>query len=301
MTIKSQKKCGYVALVGRPNAGKSSLLNRFVGEKISIITHKAQTTRSCIRAFAIYQETQIIFIDTPGLFTAKKTIDKSMFSAAIKAINDADIVLYVKDSCTIFDESETEILEQCIKHSNKLCLILNKIDKLSREKLLPLCNEITQSYNFDKVFMVSAKTNNGISDIFPYINNNLPQMNWLYPEEEIAEMPQRFFLAEITREKLILNLHDEIPYALTVETDKCKKLKNKRMRIEQTIYVERQSQKKIVIGHKGALLKHIGSLARVEMQDFLRCDVVDLFLFVKISPDWQNKIQHYKAMALDMV
>jgi GTP-binding protein Era len=290
--------CGYVAIVGAPNAGKSTLLNRLVGAKVSIVSKKVQTTRARITAIAVEGVAQIIFLDTPGIFTPKRRLDRAMVSAAWSGIDDADAVLLLVDAGRGYDDESRAIVAALKTRKRQVLLALNKIDTVPRDKLLGLAKTLNDDYPFEQTFMISAEKGSGVDDVRSALARRMPAGPWLYPEDQLADVPMRFLAAEITREQVYRALHDELPYAITVETEKWTDQKDGAARIEQVIFVERDSQKKIVLGEGGQMIKRIGAKAREEMQvQFDR--KVHLFLFVKVREDWGDDPERYEAMGLD--
>lgn len=299
MTAEQETRCGYVAIVGAPNAGKSTLLNQLVGAKISIVSSKVQTTRARITAIAMEGTTQIVFVDTPGIFRPKRRLDRAMVSAAWSGIDEADAVLLLIDAAKGFDDESREIVE-ALQHRKRpnVLLALNKIDAIPREKLLGLAQTLNEAYPFDQTFMISALKGSGVDDVRRALARLMPAGPYLYPEDQLADVPMRFLAAEITREQVYRALHDELPYAITVETENWKDQKDGAARIEQVIFVEREGQKKIVLGEKGSMIKRIGAAARKEMErQFERR--VHLFLFVKVREDWGDDPERYEAMGLE--
>lgn len=299
MTDAQNTRCGYVAIIGAPNAGKSTLLNQLVGAKVSIVSSKVQTTRARITAIAMENTTQIVFIDTPGIFRPKRRLDRAMVSAAWSGIDEADAVLLLIDASKGFDDESRDIVE-ALQHRKRpnVLLALNKVDAIAREKLLGLAKTLNDAYPFEQTFMISAMKGSGVDDVRRTLAKLMPEGPYLYPEDQLADVPMRFLAAEITREQVYRALHDELPYAITVETENWKDQKDGAARIEQVIFVERDGQKKIVLGEKGAMIKRIGAAARKEMeQQFERR--VHLFLFVKVREDWGDDPERYEAMGLD--
>ncbi|HLT75991.1 MAG TPA: GTPase Era [Ferrovibrio sp.] len=299
MTAEQETRCGYVAIVGAPNAGKSTLLNQLVGAKISIVSSKVQTTRARITAIAMEGTTQIVFVDTPGIFRPKRRLDRAMVSAAWSGIDEADAVLLLIDAAKGFDDESREIVE-ALQHRKRpnVLLALNKIDAIPRERLLGLARTLNEAYPFDQTFMISALKGSGVDDVRRALARLMPAGPYLYPEDQLADVPMRFLAAEITREQVYRALHDELPYAITVETENWKDQKDGAARIEQVIFVEREGQKKIVLGEKGSMIKRIGAAARKEMErQFERR--VHLFLFVKVREDWGDDPERYEAMGLE--
>ncbi|MEF2071951.1 GTPase Era [Consotaella aegiceratis] len=292
-------RSGFVALIGAPNAGKSTLVNQLVGTKVSIVTHKVQTTRALVRGIAIRGRTQIVFVDTPGVFRPKRRLDRAMVRTAWGGAKDADIVLAIVDADRGVSEEVEAILQRLKEVRQPLVLLLNKVDRMKRERLLALTSEITaRGVQFDRVFMISALTGSGCDDVMDYLAEALPEGPWYYPEDQISDLPLRQLAAEITREKLYLRLHQELPYASHVETERWEERPDGSVRIEQTIYVERDSQKRIVLGHKGETIKAIGQQARVEIAEAAD-QPVHLFLFVKVRENWGDDPERYREMGLD--
>ncbi len=291
-------RSGFVALIGAPNAGKSTLVNQLVGTKVSIVTHKVQTTRALVRGIAIRDRTQIVFVDTPGIFAPKRRLDRAMVKTAWSGAKDADLVLAIVDADRGVNEEVETILERMKDVRQPKALLLNKVDRMKRERLLALTQEIAARVEFDRVFMISALTGSGCDDLMGWLAETLPPGPWYYPEDQISDLPLRQLAAEITREKLYLRLHQELPYASTVETELWETKPDGSVRIEQTIYVERDSQKAIVLGHKGETIKAIGQSARKEIAEAAEAKV-HLFLFVKVRENWGDDPERYREMGLD--
>ncbi|NIJ39992.1 GTP-binding protein Era [Parvibaculum indicum] len=291
-------RAGFVAIIGAPNAGKSTLLNQLVGSKVAIVTHKVQTTRARIRGIAIEGNAQIVFVDTPGIFKPKRRLDRAMVDAAWGGAKDSDQVLLLIDIQKGITEEVRAILKSLEDSQRKVLLALNKIDGVPHAKLLEMAQELNETGLFSDIFMISALTGDGVGDLRRHVAALMPEGPWLYPEDQIADVPMRSLAAEITREKAYLRLHDELPYALTVETESWEEKKDGSIRIQQVIYVERDSQKKIVLGKGGQSIKTIGQLAREEMQELLETKV-HLFLFVKVRENWGNDRERFGAMGLD--
>jgi GTPase len=291
--------CGYVAIVGAPNAGKSTLLNRMVGAKVSIVSKKVQTTRARITAIGMEGDVQIIFLDTPGIFAPKRRLDRAMVNAAWSGIEEADAVLLLVDAERGFDDESRAIVEALKdRKRNNVLLALNKVDAVQREKLLGLAKTLSEAYDFERIFMISAEKGTGVDDVRADLAKRMPAGAWLYPEDQLADVPMRFLAAEITREQVYRSLHDELPYAITVETENWKDQKDGSARIDQVIFVERESQKKIVLGEKGQMIKRVGAFARKIMEEQFERRV-HLFLFVKVREDWGDDPERYEAMGLD--
>ena len=290
-------RCGFVTLIGAPNAGKSTITNDFVGSKVSIVSPKAQTTRTTIKGIGIYQNTQIIFQDTPGIFKPKRRLDRSMVASAWSGAKDGDILVLVVDAKRGFDSETRAIIDELNKQSVKAVLVLNKIGMVAKNKLLPLAAELNEYGNFSETFMVSATTGENIDVFYQYLADNLPVSPWYYPEEQMSDMPLKLLAAEVVREKLFLMLQQEIPYALTVEPELWDRRDDGSVKAEMTIYVEREGQKKIVIGQSGQMIKKIGEKARKELEDLLECRV-HLFLFVKVRENWVEDPARYSDWGL---
>lgn len=291
-------RSGFVALLGAPNAGKSTLVNQLVGTKVSIVTHKVQTTRALVRGIATRDRTQIVFVDTPGVFNPKRRLDRAMVKTAWGGAKDADIVLPIIDADRGVNEEVEAILGRLAEVKQPKVLLLNKVDRIKRDRLLGLTQEITAKAEFERVFMISALTGSGCDDLMDFLAQRLPEGPWYYPEDQISDLPLRQLAAEITREKLYLRLHQELPYSSTVETELWEQKPDGSVRIEQTIYVERDSQKAIVLGHKGETIKAIGSAARKEITEAAE-QKVHLFLFVKVRENWGDDPERYREMGLD--
>lgn len=291
-------RCGFVALVGAPNAGKSTLVNRLVGVKVSIVSHKVQTTRALVRGLVIHEGAQIVFVDTPGIFAPKRRLDRAMVSTAWGGATDADVIALLVDAKKGLDDDNLAILARLAEAPRKKVLILNKIDAVPREKLLAMAQEAAARVSFDRVFMVSAKTGDGVSDLPAYFAEEMPLGPWLYPSDDVSDLPMRALAAEITREKLFARLHDELPYASTVETDKWEEREDGSVKIDQTIFVERETQKRIVIGKGGQTIKAISTEARKELVEILDRGV-HLFLFVKVRENWGDDPERYREMGLE--
>ena len=289
---------GFVALLGAPNAGKSTLVNQLVGTKVSIVTHKVQTTRALVRGIAIRDRTQIVFVDTPGVFAPKRRLDRAMVRTAWSGARDADIVLTIIDADRGISDDVEAIFARLAEVGQQKVLLLNKVDRIQRDKLLGLTAEITARVDFAEVFMISALTGSGCDDLMDYLARTLPEGPWYYPADQISDLPLRQLSAEITREKLFLRLHQELPYSSHVETELWEARPDGSVRIEQTIYVERDSQKRIVIGAKGETIKAIGQAARKEIMEAAD-QKVHLFLFVKVRENWGDDPERYREMGLD--
>ena len=291
-------RCGFVALIGAPNAGKSTLLNALVGSKISIVTPKVQTTRALIRGIAMEGAAQLIFVDTPGIFAPRRRLDRAMVGSAWGSTQDADIVALLIDSQKGEQADEEAILRGLADVRAPKVLVLNKVDLVEKPKLLTLAQSVNERAAFAATFMVAARSGDGVDDLKRYFAAHVPPGPWLYPEDQISDAPLRQLAAEITREKLYLRLHQELPYQSTVETEVWKELKDGAVRIEQTIYVERESQRKIVLGKGGQAIKAIGAAARAEIAAAIE-HPVHLFLFVKVREGWGDDPERYREMGLE--
>lgn len=291
-------RCGFAAVIGAPNAGKSTLVNALVGAKVSIVTHKAQTTRARMRGIAIEGASQIILVDTPGIFAPKRRLDRAMVDTAWTEAREADVVVLVADALRGFDDLVDPIVEAARGLTMPVALALNKVDKAPKEKLLALADEASKRLSPERIFMVSALSGDGVDDVRTYLAGRMPPGVWLFPEDQIADAPLRQWAAEITREKLFMRLHEELPYASAVETTDWKALRDGSVRIDQTIFVERESQKKIVLGAKGQTIKQISMEARREISDALETPA-HLFLFVKVRENWADDPERYREMGLE--
>ncbi len=293
-------RAGFVALIGEPNAGKSTLLNRMVGADVAIVTHKVQTTRTRIRGIAIEGNAQIVLVDTPGLFQPRRRLDRAMVTAAWGGAADADIVVLLVEAHRGLTNGMTAILDS-LRHGSgraSVALAINKIDRVKRIALLSLAEELNGSFPFARSFMISAKNGDGVDDLRRWLAEELPEGPWLYPEDQVADMPLRMIAAEITRKALTLRLHQELPYQLTVETDSWDTNLDGSVRIEQVIYVARDGHKGIVLGKKGEMVKVVGQLARREIAEFLDCKV-HLFLTVKVRRNWLDEAERFREMGLE--
>ena len=291
-------RAGFVALIGAPNAGKSTLLNRLVGSKVSIVTHKVQTTRALVRGIGMHGTAQIIFVDTPGIFAPKRRLDRAMVTTAWGGAADADLVALLIDARKGLTDEVNAILQKLAVAPMKKVLILNKVDVCSRDSLLELAKAANDAVAFERTFMVSALTGDGTDDLLDYLTAEMPEGPWLYPEDQVSDLPMRWLAAEVTREKLMLRLHEELPYASTVETESWTDTKDGGVRIEQVIYVARESQRKIVLGKGGSSIKAISMAARKELAEMLG-QPVHLFLFVKVRSNWADDPERYREMGLD--
>ncbi len=293
-------RAGFIALIGEPNAGKSTLLNKMVGAKVSIVTHKVQTTRARIRGVAMEGDSQLVFVDTPGLFQPRRRLDRAMVAAAWGGAADADIVVLLIEANRGLTEGVERILEGLsdIGKGRKVALAINKIDRVEAPVLLGLSKTMNDRYPFVETFMISAERGHGVDTLRGWLGGELPEGPWLYPEDQIADLPMRMIAAEMTREKLILRLHQELPYQLTVETENWEERKDGSARIDQLIYVIRDGHKGIVLGSKGETIKSVSKAAREELEEFLGRKV-HLFLQVKVRPNWLDEAERYTEMGLE--
>ncbi len=293
-------RAGFVALIGEPNAGKSTLLNRMVGAKVSIVTHKVQTTRARIRGVAMEGDSQIVFVDTPGLFKPRRRLDRAMVAAAWGGAADADVVVLMIEAHRRVTEGVERILEGLaeIGKGRTVALAINKIDRVEAPALLSLTQDLNERYDFAETFMISAEKGYGVEALRGWLAAQLPEGPWLYPEDQIADLPMRMIAAEMTREKLTLRLHQELPYQLTVETESWDERKDGSARVDQIIYVSRDGHKGIVLGNKGETIKSVSKAARAELTEFLG-RTVHLFLQVKVRENWQEEAERYAEMGLD--
>lgn len=291
-------RSGFVALIGATNAGKSTLVNHLVGAKVSIVSHKVQTTRAIVRGIAIHDNAQIVFMDTPGIFKPRRRLDRAMVTTAWGGAKDADVILLLIDSERALTGDVQQILEGLKEVKQPKILALNKIDRVRPEDLLKLAAAANEAVPFERTFMISATTGSGCKDLMDYLAAKLPEGPWYYPEDQISDLPMRQLAAEITREKLFLRLHQELPYSSHVETEKWEERKDGSVRIEQVIYVERDSQKKIALGKNGEAIKSISMASRREISEILE-QPVHLFLFVKVRENWGDDPERFREMGLD--
>ena len=295
-------RCGFVTLLGEPNVGKSTLINAFTGSKVSIVTHKAQTTRARVRGIVIEENTQIIMVDTPGLFTPKGNLEKAMVSEAWSAASDSDVKLVLIDATKRFSDGVKNMLKgvfRCKEKNTFIALVINKIDLLRTQKLLAISKEMNSLFEFDATFMISSLKKSGIEELKQWLVNKLPEGPWLYPRDQVADFPQKIYAAEVTREKLFLRLHQELPYNLTVEPDSWITRADNTVRIEQTIFVSHKRHKAMIIGSRGEVIKSISIAARAEIEDFL-CKRVHLFLRVKVRENWLSDPLRFTNMGLNL-
>jgi GTP-binding protein Era len=292
-------RCGFVALIGAPNAGKSTLLNALVGQKVSIVSRKAQTTRALVRAIAVEGSAQIIFVDTPGIFVPKRRLDRAMVTSAWSGAEDADVVAFLVDARKGLDGEAAAILDRLAGEPRRKLLLLNKVDALGgKSALIPLSAKLNERLAFEETFMISALTGDGIAELRRAFASRMPPGPWHYPEDQLSDMPMRMMAAEITREKIYDRLHEELPYRSTVETTSWEAARGGAVRIEQTIYVEREGQRKIMLGKGGQTIKAIGAAARRELEEIIEARV-HLFLFVKVRENWSEDPERYREMGLE--
>jgi len=303
MTPAAEQRAGFVAIVGAPNVGKSTLLNSLVGTKVSIVSPKVQTTRSRVLGICIEGPAQVIFIDTPGIFKPRRRLDRAMVAAAWGGAGDADEVLLLVDASLVntsrgIDSDTANIIKRLKKTERKIILAINKVDLVDKPKLLDLAAELNATGVFSEIFMISAEKGDGVQDLMAFLASRVPEGPWLYPEDQISDMPGRLTAAEITREKLYLQLHQELPYAASVETENWTEQDDGSVRIEQVIYVERPTQKAIVLGKGGSRIKALGQAAREELEEIFERRV-HLFLFVKVREKWGDDPERYRDLGLD--
>jgi GTPase len=296
---ETEKRCGFVAIIGAPNAGKSTLVNKLVGAKISIVSHKVQTTRARIRAIYMNGLSQVVLVDTPGIFKPRRKLDQAMVGNAWGGANDADAVVLMIDARRGLDEEAQAIIDNFKAQSIKAILVINKIDLIPAEKLLPLSEQLNAAYFFTETFMVSAITGSGVVKLGERLAALMPVGPWLYPEDQTADVHLRFLAAEITREKIYERLHEELPYASTVETETWEERKDGSVKIQQAIFVARETQKAIVLGKGGQQIKLLGQLARAEMEESFGRKV-HLFLFVKVRENWADDPERMRMMGLEL-
>lgn len=299
MSAEKKTRCGFVGLIGAPNAGKSTLLNTVVGSKVSIVSPKVQTTRSRVVGIVIHDGAQIVFVDTPGIFSPKRRLEKAMVAAAWQGARDADVTVLLVDAAKKrIDDDTRAIIDQLRQNDAQVMLALNKIDLIEKEKLLALAAEMNETGVFSDIYMISALNGNGLDKFMEDVTAKMPEGPWLYDEDQISDMPMRLLAAEITREKVFLQLHDELPYACAVETESWEEREDGSVRIAQVVYVMRDSQKAIVLGRKGRRIKALGIAAREELEDILGRRV-HLSLFVKVREKWVDDPERYSEWGLD--
>ncbi len=300
MHSQAQTRAGFTALIGEPNAGKSTLLNRMVGAKVSIVTHKVQTTRARIRGVALAGAAQIVFVDTPGLFRPRRRLDRAMVAAAWGGAADADVIVLLIEAHRGKTEGVDAILSGLAEKAvgRRIALAINKIDRVEAPVLLKLAQDMNAAFAFERTFMISADKGYGVEDLRDWLGEAMPEGPWLYPEDQIADLPMRMIAAEMTREKLTLRLHQELPYQLTVETESCQERDDGSARIDQIVYVTRDGHKGILLGKGGETIKAVSKAAREELETFMGRRV-HLFLQVKVRPNWLDEAERYSEMGLD--
>ncbi len=298
MSETTPTRCGYAAILGAPNAGKSTLLNRMVGAKVSIVSPKVQTTRTKVLGIQVKDGTQIIYVDTPGIFRPKRRLDRAMVAAAWTGAADADLVVLMVDAEAGIDDGVHAIVAELKKQNRRALLALNKIDALKRDKLLALAQALDAEGIFDRVFMISALTGDGVADLEAHLIAHMPPGPWLFPEDQLSDIPQRLLASEVTREQIYLQLHDELPYEATVETETWEEFKDGSAKIRQVIFVQRDSQKAIVLGKGGQRIKKISERARAELETMFERRI-HLFLFVKVRENWLEDRERFQAIGLD--
>ena len=292
------RRCGYVAIIGAPNAGKSTLINALVGQKITIVTHKVQTTRSRLTAIALHKACQLIFLDTPGIFAPTRPMERAMVNAAWSSTQEADVVALLVDAVRGATEDVENIIMALAASDIKAILVLNKVDVIEKHKLLVLAAKLNERATFADTFMLSAKTGSGVEHLKMQLACRMPIRDWLYPEDQVADISERWLAAEVTREKVFLRCHQELPYAATVETESFKQQSDGSVKIEQVIFVQKDSQKRILLGKRGQHIKSIGQLAREDMARAFNAPV-HLFLFVKVRDNWKDDPERYRRMGLE--
>ena len=298
--IEGQTQCGFVALLGAPNVGKSTLMNTMVGTKVSIVTHKVQTTRTRVIGVLVKNRSQLIFVDTPGIFSPKRRLERAMVTAAWSGVSEADILVLMVDASRPDEGSSHSIIKGLKARNREALLVVNKIDKINRTDLLGQVDRLRSESIFSEVFLLSALNGDGVGDLLSYLEKQVPRGAWLYPEDQLSDMSERLFAAEITREKLFLQLHQELPYSLTVETEEWVKKDSGAISVKQIIYVAREGQRGILLGKGGQQIKRIGMASRRELESLLDCRV-DLFLFVKVRERWRDDPERYREMGLKFI
>ncbi len=293
------KRYGFVSVIGLPNAGKSTLTNALVGCKVSIVSRKIQTTRSRILGIALHENAQIVLIDTPGIFKPKKTLEKAMVSAAFSSFDEAEIILHMVDVAVKKPLEQNQMILKALDEKSKVILILNKVDKIDKEALLEISKTLNEAFPYDATFMLSALSGKGVNGLADHLAQQLPESDWMYDEDQITDMPMRLMAAEITREKVFDQLHQEIPYAVFVETENWEQFDNGSVKVSQVIYVQKDSQKGIVLGKGGSKIKAIGQAARKDLEELLETKV-HISLFVRVQENWAERAENYRMFGLDM-
>ena len=299
-----KQRCGFVAVIGAPNAGKSTLINALVGTKVTIVSPKVQTTRTIVRGIAVQDSCQIIFIDTPGIFRAKKRLERAMVAAAWGGEAEADLSLFIIDASHRQPDDENRQILDALKQKKaespdkKIILVMNKIDSVQREKLMAMAGKLNEEINFDATFMISALKEDGTKDLLKWLGARMPQGPFHFGEDQVSDMPMRLLAAEITREKLFHNLHEELPYGLTVETESWEPFDDGSVKIDQVVYIAREAHKPIIIGRGGSAIKRVGESSRIELEEILD-QRVHLKLFVKVRENWVDDPERYRLWGLD--
>lgn len=294
-----QTRCGFVSVIGLTNVGKSTLVNQMVGSKVSIVSRKVQTTRTRVLGMAAYEKTQIVLIDTPGIFKPKKTLEKAMVTAALSSLEDADFIIHLVDVAVRRPLEQNKMILRSLENEKNVILVLNKVDKISKPDLLTLTQDFNAEFPYISTFMISALSGMGVKDLSKYLAGILPQQPWMYPADQMSDMPMRLMAAEITREKIFNLLHQEIPYAVFVETETWEDFDNGSVKITQLVYVEKESQKSIMLGKNGSKIKAIGQSSREELAEIMG-QPVHLKIFVKVQANWAERVENYTMFGLDI-
>ncbi|MGH1404083.1 MAG: GTPase Era [Alphaproteobacteria bacterium] len=294
-----ERRCGFVSVIGLPNAGKSTLINEMVGSKVSIVSRKIQTTRTRVLGIALHKQTQMILIDTPGIFKPKKTLEKAMVTAALSSLEEADYVFHIVDAAAKNPVESNQMITKALGQQDNIILVLNKIDHLAKPALLKVAQDMNDNFPYKATFMISALEGKGVNDLAEYISAYLPKGIWMYPEDQVSDMPMRLVAAEITREKVFDQLHQEIPYSIFIETENWENFDNGSIKISQVVYVQKESQKGIVLGKGGVKIKRIGQEAREELEEMLERRV-HLKIFVRVQENWAERVENYEMFGLDL-
>lgn len=292
-------RAGFVSVIGLSNAGKSTLINNMVGAKVSIVSQKMQTTRTRVLGIAMHEQSQIVLIDTPGIFKPKKTLEKAMVGAALSSLEDADFIIHLVDATHKTPIDNNAMIFQSLKGQNNVILVLNKIDKIPAQKLLEISKTLNEAFAYKATFMISALNGKGVKDLARYLGEILPHSEYIFPEDQLSDMPMRLLAAEITREKIFEQLHQELPYAIFIDTEAWEDFDNGSLKISQVIVVERDSQKAIILGRGGSRIKAIGQAARLELEEIME-QKIHLKLFVKVQENWAEKTENYSLFGLDI-
>lgn len=292
-------RCGYVSVIGLPNAGKSTLINSMVGTKVSIVSRKIQTTRTRVLGIALHDDAQIVLIDTPGIFRPKKTLEKAMVTAALSSFQDTDFIFHIVDASMKNPVDANRMIIKELKSLKNVVLVLNKVDQMAKEDLFAVTQDMNAAFDYKATFMISALNGAGVKDLSAFAAENLPQQEWIYPPDQITDMPMRLVAAEITREKIFDQLHQEIPYSVFVETEEWENFDNGSVKISQVVHVQKDSQKGIVLGKRGSKIKRIGQDAREELEEMLD-QRVHLKIFVRVQENWAERVENYEMFGLDI-